>query len=377
MAPNARAESGPLAPNARAEYGDVEHASMRDKSAEKTIGDGEFVRPAAVDPAATLTVLRIPREWARWRLDRVVVQTFQRMSRTRAQVVVTTGAYTPEGRKLRSNDRVREGDVVLLWRPPFEEPDVPLDCPVVHEDDRLLAIDKPPGLPVHPTARYHHKTVTAVLARARPGEQLALCHRIDRETSGVLLLAKDRDAERFIKRILEERDEGRYKVDKTYLAITWGVPAEPAFRVEHALKLDERHRFRVKMRVGDGEPDALSAATRFRVLEVRARPADASRRYALVRCELETGRQHQIRAHLSALGTPIVGDKLYGPDEELFARGADGTLTAEDLELLELPRHALHAHELVLPHPSEHDRRVTVTAPLPADLAAFWASLRG
>jgi 23S rRNA pseudouridine1911/1915/1917 synthase len=204
---------------------------------------------------------------------------------------------------------------------------------------------------------------------------LALCHRIDRETSGVLLLAKDRDTERFIKRILEERDDGRYKVDKTYLAITWGVPAEERFRLEFALKLDERHRYRVKMRVGDGEVDALSAATRFAVLGVRVHPSDPSRRYALVRCELETGRQHQIRAHLAAIGTPIVGDKLYGPDEELFARGADGTLTEEDLTVLELPRHALHAHELVLPDPRNHAARVTITSPLPGDLARFWDGL--
>jgi len=337
---------------------------VRDKEAEKTIGEGAFVRPPAVDPLATLTVVRVPREWARWRLDRVVVQTFQRMSRTRAQVVVTTGAYTPEGRKLRSNDRVREGEVILLWRPPFEEPDVPLHCPVLYEDERLLAIDKPAGLPVHPTARYHHKTVTAVLARERPGEFLALCHRIDRETSGVLLLAKDREAERLIKKVLEERDD--YIVDKTYLALTWGVPSPREGRITHALKLDDAHRFRVKMRVAaDDERDALTAATRYRVLDVK-------KDYALVRCELETGRQHQIRAHLRALGTPIVGDKLYGPDDELFARGADHALTAEDMELLELPRHALHAHELVVPHPTRPKERVTITSPLARDLAAFW-----
>jgi 23S rRNA pseudouridine1911/1915/1917 synthase len=333
---------------------------VRDKEAEK---DGSFARPSGVDSAATLTVVRIPREWAKWRLDRVVVQTFQRMSRTRAQVVIDTGAYAPNGRKLRSNDRVREGDVILLWRPPFEEPDVPMEVPIIYEDERLLAINKPAGLPVHPTARYHHKTVTAIMAQQRPG--LALCHRIDRETSGVLLLAKDRDAERFIKRVLEERDD-RVKVDKAYLAITWGVPEPAEGRITHALKLDERHRFRVKMRVGDGEADALTAATRYRVLETKGS-------YGLVRCELETGRQHQIRAHLAAIGTPIVGDKLYGPDEELFARGADNTLTEEDLAVLELPRHALHAYELGIPHPD--GQRVTITAPLPEDLQTFWGSV--
>lgn len=345
---------------------------MRDKEAART---GEWVRPPEVDPAALLTVIRVPREWARWRLDRVVVATFQRMSRTRAQVVVEVGAYAPSGRKLRSNDRVREDDVILLYRPPFEEPDVPLETPIVHEDELLLAIDKPPGLPVHPTARWHHKTVTSLLAKARPGELLALCHRIDRETSGVLLLAKDRETERWVKRILEERDDrDALRVDKTYLAITWGVPSPARGRITHALKLDDRHRFRVKMRVGDGEHDALSAATRYEVLETRTR--EDGRSYALVRCDLETGRQHQIRAHLAAIGCPIVGDKLYGPDDELFARGADGALTPEDHEVLELPRHALHAHRLELPDPRGRGR-IAIVAELPADLRAFWEGLCG
>ncbi|MGZ3474037.1 MAG: RluA family pseudouridine synthase [Polyangiales bacterium] len=334
---------------------------MRDKDAEKNAG---YVRPHSVDPEATLTVVRVPREWVKWRLDRVVVQTFPRMSRTRAQFVITTGAYTPEGRKLRSNDRVRENDVILLWRPPFEEPDVPLECPIVYEDDRLLAIDKPPGLPVHPTARYIHKTVTAVMAAQRPGEFLALCHRIDRETSGVLLLAKDLEAERFIKKVLEEKQNPESGVHKRYLALTWGAPEPQKGRIAHALKLSENHR--VKMRIADGEPDALWAATRYEVLETR----EASRLYALVQCDLETGRQHQIRAHLSAIGAPIVGDKLYGPDEGLFARGADEVLTEEDFALLELPRHALHAHRLVIPHPSGGSAEIV--APLPKDLREFW-----
>ncbi len=345
---------------------------MRDKDAEKT---GAFVKPPGVDDAATLTVIRVPREWARWRLDRVVVATFHRMSRTRAQVVVTTGAFTSEGRKLRSNDRVREGDVVLLWRPPFDEPDVPLHCPVVYEDERLLAIAKPPGLPVHPTARYHHKTVTAVLAKERPGEFLALCHRIDRETSGVLLLAKDREAERFVKTVLEERappvHRPRAEIEKRYLAITWGVPEPTRGRIALSMKLDLENRLGVKMKVADGDPDALEAATRYEVLETRGK----GKRYALVQCDLETGRQHQIRLHLAATNTPIVGDKLYGPDDALFERGVDGTLTADDVDLLELPRHALHAHRLVVPNPSRPMEGIEIIAPLPADLRAFWEGL--
>jgi 23S rRNA pseudouridine1911/1915/1917 synthase len=357
---------------------------MRDKEVDKET----FARPEGVDPAAILTVVRIPREWEKWRLDRVVHATFSRMSRTRAQGVVSAGAFSPDGRRLRNNDRVRFGDVVLLYRPPFTEPDVPMECPVLHEDDALLAIDKPSGLPVHPTARYHHHTVTAVLARERPDQDLALCHRIDRETSGVLLLAKDLESERFVKRALEVHvwdalaagGEARtYAVAKRYLCITWGVPRERKGRIAAALKLDEHHRYRVKMRVADGEPDALSAATRYEVVATRHRPGDPSSVYALIACDLETGRQHQIRAHLAHVGAPIVGDKLYatarGLDEEVFGRGADGELTAEDLAALELPRHALHAHRMTLPHPRAPHGPVTITSPLPADLQAFWDAL--
>lgn len=331
---------------------------MRDKD----VDPSQFVRPNGVDPEAILTVVRVPREWERWRLDRVVHATFSRMSRTRAQDVVRIGAFAPDGRKLRSNDRVKFGDVVLLYRPPFEEPDVPLECPILFEDDALLAIDKPAGLPVHPTARYHHNTVVSVLGKARPGEFLALCHRIDRETSGVLLLAKSIEAERFVKRALEEKDA----VAKRYLAVTLGAPEPRAGRIARPLSLDEANRFRVKMRVArDDEPGALTAATRYETLEIKGR-------YALVRCDLETGRQHQIRAHLAAIGTAVVGDKLYGPDDALFGRGADGTLTDEDLARLELPRHALHAHRMILPHPIAPHRALEITSPLAADLREFW-----
>ena len=353
---------------------------MRDKE----VDPASFARPTSVDPAAILTVVRVPHEWERWRVDRVVHATFSRMSRTRAQGVVRAGAYAADGRRLRPNDRVRAGDVVLLYRPPFDEPEVPLDCPVLYEDAALLAIDKPSGLPVHPTARYHHHTVTARLALLRPGDFLALCHRIDRETSGVLLLAKDLESERFIKRVLEQKSGvsgvsgAAAAVSKRYLCITWGVP-EPRFgRIAHALKLDERNRFRVKMRTCEGdEPDALAAATRYEVLAVRAHPTDEMRTYALVACDLETGRQHQIRAHLAAISTPIVGDKLYGPDDEIFGRGADDELTEEDRRALELPRHALHAHRLSVPHPHSPHAQTLIESPLPADLRAFWDGLRG
>jgi 23S rRNA pseudouridine1911/1915/1917 synthase len=125
------------------------------------------------------------------------------------------------------------------------------------------------------------------------------------------------------------------------------------------------------MRLGE-TVDALSASTCFFVEGRRASASGA--RYALVRCHLETGRQHQIRLHLASLGTPIVGDTLYGPDETCFARGADGELTEADLTLLELPRHALHAARLALPHPMTGEA-LAIDAPLPEDLRGFWDAL--
>lgn len=326
------------------------------------------VRPDAVPEGSVVSVLRVPPEAAGMRLDRFVQTQLKRTSRTRAQCIVDRGAYSPDARRLESSDRVRAEQCVLLWRAPWDEHAPDVQIPILYEDDDLLAVDKPPGIPVHPTARYHMSTVVKMLEAARGGERLRLSHRIDLETSGVLLLARTALADRLVKIQFEQRRS----VIKRYLALTWGWPESDAFRVELPLELDPVSRYKVKMRVARAG-EGLRAATAFDVLGRRT--SEAGGRYALVRCTLETGRQHQIRLHLRALGHPIVGDKLYGPDEELFARGADRVLTAEDRSVLELDRHALHAAELELDHPIDVGRRLVVKSPLPADLAAFWTAL--
>jgi 23S rRNA pseudouridine1911/1915/1917 synthase len=305
----------------------------------------------------------------------------KRTSRTRTQFIIGNSAYDARGKRLRSNHRVQAEEHVLLWRPPWDEDPVPTDIPIVHEDDHLFAVDKPALLPVHPTARYHRNTLIKLLKDARPGSFVSLGHRLDRETSGVLICAKSAECDRSLKKQIEARTG----IEKTYRAITWGVPdptrvedaivtpaddGPGAFRFERSLELDPTGRYRVKMRLGQ-TADALTASTRFVVESTRTR---AGRSYALVRCELETGRQHQIRVHLASLGAPIVGDKLYGPDETCFARGADGELTEEDHALLELPRHALHAARLALKHPMT-GAPLTIEAPLPNDLHSFWNAL--
>jgi 23S rRNA pseudouridine1911/1915/1917 synthase len=320
--------------------------------------------PAGVPEGSILRVLRVPGEAAGQRLDVFVQHELRRTSRTRAQRIVEKGAFDLKGRRLRSNDRVREGDRIVLWREPFEGDEEQPPLPILFEDEHLLVIDKPPLVAVHPTARYHKHTVIERLRSDRPDEFLTLVHRLDRETSGILLIARTGEAERAFKRLLEDRTLGRgerAEFTKSYLCITRGVP--PNGFIDLPLELDAENPLRVKMRVA-APGTGLEARTEIEVLEARGG-------YALVRAGLHTGRQHQIRIHLSALGFPVVGDKLYGPDERLLARAADGELTPEDLVTLELPRHALHAHRYALEHVVTR-QPLDLIAPLPADLEDFF-----
>lgn len=326
------------------------------------------MRPAKVPEGSVVTVLRVPPECAGMRLDRFVQTQLKRTSRTRTQQIVRTGCYSDEAKPLRSNDRVKAEQLILLWRAPWDEKAPDVELSVIYEDEHLVAVNKPPFIPVHPTARYHASTVVKLLEAARPDDHLRLSHRIDRETSGALLLARTALADRLVKIQFEERAS----VDKHYLAIAWGWPQDDAFRVELPLMLDPTSLLKVKMCVAP-PGQGLSARTGFEVLGRRVSP-ETGRRYALLRCHLETGRQHQIRLHLASVGLPLLGDKLYGPDEGLFTRGADGTLTDQDQRVLELPRHALHASELELDHPITRER-LRIVAPLPADMESFWAGL--
>ena len=337
--------------------------------------DATPFRPADVDEDAVVSVFRVPPEVAGQRLDVFVQSQLHRTSRTRAQTIVRASAYDASGRRLKPNDRVRAEQHILLWRPAWDETPVPLDIPVLYEDEHLMAVAKPPLLPVHPTARYHKNTLIKLLQSARPecpflslGAQAR--PRDERRHSH---LSKTRECDRALKKQLADRAD----IEKTYFAFTWGVPdrgdGASTFRCDRSLALDVTSPLRVKMCITEG-PEALHAATIIQVEEVR-RSARTGRTYARVRCSLETGRQHQIRVHLASLGAPVVGDKLYGPDDRAFARSADGELTAEDEARLELPRHALHAARLAMAHPIT-GRPFAVEATLPPDLEDFWESLR-
>ena len=267
-------------------------------------------------------------------------------------------AYRADGTRRRPSDRVRAGENVVLVRPPFEEPNVPLYFDVIYEDDAVLAVDKPSGLPVHPSATYHKNTLTYLLRQRFGPNAPQIAHRLDRETSGLLLCGRTRGAERDLKIGFENR-----RVSKRYLAIVRGVMPEDEGRIE--LPMDRaREGLHILMEVtpeGEGYP----SVTRYRVV---ARRDDAT----LVSLAPESGRQHQLRVHLSAIGFPIIGDKLYGPEgSQPFLDYIETGMTDELRRRLGHDRQALHAYELEFMHPSTGES-MTLRAPLAEDLVGLW-----
>jgi 23S rRNA pseudouridine1911/1915/1917 synthase len=249
----------------------------------------------------------------------------------------------------------------------------PPPIPVVYEDDALLVVDKPAGLALHPTARYHVTTLTWALQtrhRNADGQKPDPAHRLDRETSGLVACGRTPYFTRRLKAAFAAR-----QVEKAYLAVVEGEPQCDRFEIDHPLVLGGG-RVKVKMRIDPaGAPSLTSCEVvqRFRGL-------------SLLRCVPQTGRQHQIRVHLQAAGFPLVGDKLYGPSEEIFLRLAesggqppppgefDDLITPQERAALRLWRQALHASELTVPHPATGEP-MRFSSPLPQDIQALVDSL--
>jgi 23S rRNA pseudouridine1911/1915/1917 synthase len=314
-----------------------------------------------------VATVRVPftveENYAGWRLDQYLQEKIRRLSRERVQFLIEHRLEAEDGRRLKPSTRVLPGLRFALLKESEPEPETPLEFGVVLDDGDLLVVDKPAGLPIHPTARYSLHTFTA-LARARfPDRKVDPAHRIDRETSGLLLCGSRPEVTKVLK-----RDFSKGRVQKTYLAIVQGAPPEDRFTVDAALSLTGTSVVRVRMHP---DPAGLASVTGFEVLERRLAPDGAP--VALVACHPRTGRQHQIRAHLHCAGLQMVGDKIYGPDENIFDRFTKGELTEADRVALRLPRHALHAWRLSLPHPLTR-AELALEAPLPADLAGFWAA---
>lgn len=295
--------------------------------------------------------------YAGWRLDLYLREKIRRLSRTRVQQILERSLVAD--RPLKPSTRVHPGLTFTLRRRARAEPEVPEDIVELHRDAHLLVLDKPAGLPIHPTARYHHNTLVKLLERRHgPGLRADPAHRLDRETSGLLVCGRGADASRALMRAFQSGE-----VEKEYLAIVEGHPpdtfavdapiAEGTAEVRIAVRIDPRA----------GKP----ARTRFAVERRFARDGAS---FALVRCFPETGRQHQIRIHAREAGFPLVGDKIYGPDPGYFDRFSRRCLEPEAWERLRLPRHALHAARLGFPHPAT-GAFLAFDSPLPPDLSDF------
>ncbi|MBL8954307.1 MAG: RluA family pseudouridine synthase [Myxococcaceae bacterium] len=285
-----------------------------------------------------------------WRLDKYLCVKIRRLSRTRVQRIIERDLVG----SLKASSLLRRGQVIKIRRRMLSEPDdipPPSALGTLYSDDQLLVLDKPPGLPIHPTARYHHGTLVSQLKER--GIEAFPAHRLDRETSGIVVCGRTLEASQ---RLMESFSGGHVK--KQYLAIVEGSPPDTYFVDAPIAEGTELIRIAVRIDAS-GKP----ARTRFQV-EKRFGA------FALVRAFPETGRQHQIRIHSREAGFPLVGDKMYGPDPGYFDRFSKHCLEEEAWERLRLPRHALHAAAIAFEHPTSK-KNVSFESPLPADLTGF------
>ena len=302
--------------------------------------------------------------YAGWRLDKYLCEKIRRLSRTRVQEIIENDLVSE--RKLKPSTAVWPGLSFELRKRAREEPTVPPPEALVelYRDEALLVLNKPAGLPIHPTARYHTNTLVEQLkVKYGPGFRADPAHRLDRETSGLVVCGRTLEA---CQKLMRSFMGG--EVEKQYLAIVEGHPKSDEFEVDAPIA-EGTALIRIAVRID--EKDGKPARTRF---QVEKRFERDGARFALLRCFPETGRQHQIRIHAQRAGHSLVGDKMYGPDPGYFDRFSKHALEPEAWEKLRLPRQALHAAAIEVPHPTS-GKSVRFDAPLTRDLAEFMNAL--
>ena len=327
-------------------------------------GGGESARSLVVEPGMQGT-----------RLDAYLSKALPSLSRSRVQTLITAGQVRVEGKVLSSKAQLKGGERIEIegepQLPPLhgEPEDIPLA--VVYEDDDLAVINKPAGMMVHAgsgSAEHNRGTLVNALLFHFGGKLSALggelrpgiVHRLDKETSGLILVAKNDQAHR---RLAEQFTSRTLR--KSYVALLHGVLTPDRGTVDLPISRDLVRRTRMTTRRLNGRP----ATTHWRVIDRVQSPFG---QFTLVDLRIETGRTHQIRVHMQALGHPVVGDTVYGAPEFL-RRGAAKPVPGS--EVLRLGRNFLHAAELELQHPAG-GKLLSFSAPLPPELTALLAQLR-
>ena len=313
---------------------------------------------------------------AGWRLDRFLAAALPDFSRSRLKQLLDEEAVFLGSRTIKdANHRVKPGETYIVSIPPAvpavpQGQDIPLE--VVYEDKDLIVINKPPGLVVHPAAGNPDGTlVNALIAHCGPGvlriggeERPGIVHRLDKDTSGLLVAAK---TERAMASLAKQF--ANHTIERAYNAVVWGAPRDTSGLIESQIGRSPFDRKRMTVLRAGGK----RAATRYKVIE---KFGPAERPFAsLIECRLETGRTHQIRVHLTHLGHPLIGDPQYGrnrtaPRAKSPAEERAFTLAAN------FERQALHAFVLGFQHPSLH-KSLRFEAPWPADFAGLVQGLRG
>ncbi len=299
---------------------------------------------------------------AGWRLDRALAAAVPTLSRERLKALIRSGAVQGEGRAWRDPAAKVCGEEALRLtipepKPAHNEPqEIPLQ--IVFEDEHLLVVDKPAGLVVHPAAGnadgtlvnalLHHcgSSLSGIGGVVRPG----IVHRIDKDTSGLLVVAKTDVAHEGL-----AKQFAAHSIDRIYLAIINGVPKMSEGRIDAPLARSTTNRKKIAIVEGSRGKRAVTHWRRLNIL----------RDSALVECRLETGRTHQVRVHMASIGHPLIGDPVYG---------RSGKTHSKILKELEFHRQALHATRLGFTHPVTK-RRLSFASPMPPDMQELFNAL--
>ena len=307
------------------------------------------------------------------RLDQFLAQQLPDTSRSLVRKAIDADAVTVNGMPTKASYKVRGGDTIRVQLPDFtfdapEAEEIPLQ--ILYEDEFVAVVNKPANMVVHPARgnwsgtlvnalQFHFSELSAVNGEYRAG----IVHRLDRDTSGAILIAKEERTHRDLAALFEDR-----KMFKEYVALTAGVLDRDSDYIEAAIT---RHRLdRVKMAVADDEDeDAKEACSYYEVIE-------RFRGYSYCRVQPRTGRTHQIRVHLASVGCPVLADKAYGGrDRVMLSDLAPPGIIAPDADKVLIDRQALHAARIRFRHPRKGEW-IEIAAPLPADFERTLAALR-